>query len=229
MTRPLPDEYDETTRSDENISDGQWTDTRPAAPDEGAAIPATPVDSQADRPAGFAAPDEGRTLMEEPDRPRSGDRASMESRFTEVEQIGKGGMGVVFRARDRRLGRLIALKRLTIQSPDHRAVIERFWREARTIASLDHQNIIRVYNAFEMDGGLWIEMEYVDGGNLSQKLERDGPLDVDAVVDLGLQFSAALSKAHEHGIIHRDIKPANILCRGSASYRNAGTNRHQIT
>jgi predicted Ser/Thr protein kinase len=125
-------------------------------------------------------------------------------------ELGKGGMGVVYRARDTRLGRLVALKMITpglVANPDRRA---RLLLEARSAAAVSHPAIAQVYDIDEVDGNLFIAMEYVDGRTVT-KLIADGELDVMGAVEIALQVSEGLAKAHEAGILHRDIKSDNIM------------------
>lgn len=133
------------------------------------------------------------------------------ARFKIVGELGHGGMGVVYKARDTKLGRIVALKSLRPENLENRKVMERFWREAKVIASLNHFNIIQIYNVLEVEQGLWIEMEFVTGGSLKDRVETQGPLTEDEAVEMGAQLADALYQAHEKGICHRDVKPGNIL------------------
>jgi predicted Ser/Thr protein kinase len=125
-------------------------------------------------------------------------------------ELGKGGMGVVYRARDTRLGRLVALKMITpglVANPERRA---RLLNEARSAAAVSHPAIAQVYDIDEVDGNLFIAMEYVDGRTVT-KLIADGELDLMGAVEIVLQVAEGLAKAHEAGILHRDIKSDNIM------------------
>jgi predicted Ser/Thr protein kinase len=125
-------------------------------------------------------------------------------------ELGKGGMGVVYRARDTRLGRLVALKMITpglVANPERRA---RLLLEARSAAAVSHPAIAQVYDIDEVDGNLFIAMEYVDGRTVT-KLIADGELDLMGAVEIALQVAEGLAKAHEAGILHRDIKSDNIM------------------
>jgi len=128
-----------------------------------------------------------------------------------VAPLGAGGMGEVYRARDERLGREVAVKVLPadrLSDPHRRA---RFVQEARAASALDHPNICTVFDIGETnDGQLFIAMAYCTGPTLKQRI-HEGPLPVEQAVDLAIQIGSALERAHEAGIVHRDIKPANIL------------------
>jgi serine/threonine protein kinase len=129
-----------------------------------------------------------------------------------IEQlIGRGGMGVVYRATDMRLGRPVALKLLSPQYADDRRFRARFERESRLAASIDHGGIVPIYDAGDADGLLYIAMRYVDGSDLAQLLRRDGPLEPARALDLIGRLADALDAAHGRGLIHRDVKPSNAL------------------
>jgi len=132
-------------------------------------------------------------------------------RFEIIEKIGSGGMGAVYKANDKKLGRMVALKCLHAQSAESKKAIERFWREAKVVASLNHFNIIQVFDIIEDRHKLWIVMEYVPGGSLQDKLQAEGAFGIEQIRQIGVQIAEALSAAHEKGVFHRDIKPANIL------------------
>ena len=129
----------------------------------------------------------------------------------EVEgPLGAGGMGEVYRARDVRLDRTVAVKILPAELSGDAHYRQRFEREARAASALSHPHIAHVYDVGEQDGTHFIAMEYVEGENLRQLVSR-GPLDVDRVVELGAQVAEALEEAHARGIVHRDIKSANAV------------------
>jgi serine/threonine protein kinase len=124
--------------------------------------------------------------------------------------VGRGGMGVVFRAYDLALERPVALKILAPELAEDERFRERFLRESRLAASIDHPNIVPVYDAGEVAGELYIAMRYVDGAELKQLL-AGGPLAKEQAVAIAGQIAAALDAAHARGLVHRDVKPSNVL------------------
>ena len=130
--------------------------------------------------------------------------------------IGHGGMSIVYRAEHLRLGRTVAVKLLSPQLSEDESFRERFERESRLAASLDHPNIIPIYEAGDENGVFFIAMRYVDGADLKTRLNEGGRLDPDKVAPLIAQVAAALEAAHAKGLIHRDVKPANILIASGA-------------
>jgi serine/threonine protein kinase len=127
------------------------------------------------------------------------------------ELIGHGGMSIVFRARDLALDRSVALKLLAPDLSEDSSFQERFTRESRLVASLDHPNVIPIYEAGEQNGVFYIAMRYVPGSNLKELLQRDGPLDRAQTISVIGQIASALTAAHAMGLVHRDVKPANVL------------------
>ena len=132
------------------------------------------------------------------------------SRYRIVERLGTGGMGVVYRAHDVRLNRDVALKLLSEGPFDDPSSSQRFIREAQLAATLNHPNIVTIYEVEEADGHHFIAMEFVEGETLRARLKR-GPLELDEVIRVGADVADALDAAHAVGLVHRDIKPANIL------------------
>jgi serine/threonine protein kinase len=124
-------------------------------------------------------------------------------------------MGVVSRARDRRLGRVVALKRLPDNLRKHPKAAQLFLREARSAAALNHPNIVTIYDAGQEDGTLYITMELLEGTPLHEILRSRGRLTVRDTARLGIQIAKGLQYAHEHQIIHRDIKTGNLFFTSS--------------
>jgi eukaryotic-like serine/threonine-protein kinase len=127
------------------------------------------------------------------------------------EIIGRGGMGVVLKAYDPLLARFVAIKMLTPERLVLSEARERFAREARTSASIQHENVVAIYAVSEVNGLPYIVMEYVAGKSLQQLLDQGGPLPIPDIIRFGRQIAAGLHAAHLRRVIHRDIKPANIL------------------
>jgi serine/threonine protein kinase len=125
--------------------------------------------------------------------------------------LGRGGMGVVYRATDVRLGRPVALKLLSDELSRDASFRARFERESRLAAAIDHAHIVPVYEAGSARGLLFLAMRYVDGGDLAEVLRGEGQLEPGRALALVDQLASALDAAHERGLIHRDVKPSNAL------------------
>ena len=133
-----------------------------------------------------------------------------------LSAIGAGGMGEVYRAKDSRLNRVVAIKVLPSHLADSSELKERFEREARTIASLNHPHICTLHDIGHQDGTDYLVMEYLEGETLEQRL-RKGPLPLEQVLQYAIEIADALDKAHRKGVTHRDLKPGNIMLTKSGT------------
>ncbi len=139
------------------------------------------------------------------------------------DELGRGGMGVVYKAKDTRLKRTVALKFLPAELTQDKQAKARFIQEAQAAAALNHPNICIIHEVDESDDQTFIAMEYIDGQSLKDKL-KEGPLNIDEAKDIALQVAEGLKEAHEKEIVHRDIKPANIMLtkKGQAKITDFG-------
>ena len=139
-------------------------------------------------------------------------------KYDVLDVLGRGGMGVVYRARDSRLGRIVAIKMLTEGFSGNAEMLQRFYREASQTGALRHNNIVIVYDAGDQDGEPYIVMEYVEGEPLDKAIKRQR-LQLEHALSVVEQICLALAYAHRNGVIHRDIKPANVIVRADGSVK----------
>ena len=145
------------------------------------------------------------------DPPDSADCIGRLGRYRVLKRVGRGGMGVVFQARDPLLGRLVAIKVLTPHLCGDATARDRFLREARAAAAINHPNVVTIYEIDEIGGRLLLVMEFVDGVSLQERLSAQVPFSLPEIVRIGAQAAMGLAAAHARGLVHRDVKPANIL------------------
>jgi CheY-like chemotaxis protein len=162
-------------------------------------------------------------------------RAIRDRRFSELmignyevlDRLGAGGMGTVYKARHRRMKRVVAIKVLSREVAQAKTFLQRFQREVETVASLSHPHIVMAFDADEAEVGHFLVMEFVDGRDLATEVQARGPLPVDEVIDYIMQAARGLEYAHGKGILHRDVKPANLLrdARGMVKVADLGLAR----
>ncbi|NQV27841.1 MAG: protein kinase [Rhodopirellula sp.] len=159
--------------------------------------------------------------------------------YVVLDELGRGGMGVVLKAEHRRMDRVVALKILSAAMTDTPEAVLRFQREVKAAARLEHPNIVVAYDADEADGTHFLVMQFVEGTDLSSLVKQKGSLSVDRAVTVVLQVAQGLEYAHSRGVVHRDIKPANLLLgrdgtvrildMGLARLESAGIDQDQLT
>jgi len=165
-----------------------------------------------------------KTFITPADRLQKG--STLAGRYNIIEELGRGGMGVVYKAEDTKLKRRVALKFLPQELTHIPDVKERFMREAQAAAALDHPNICTVYEFDEAEETTFISMAYIEGQSLRKKIQS-GPLELDEALKIAMQVAEGLQEAHKKGVVHRDIKSANIMLdeRGQAKIMDFGLAR----
>ena len=198
-----PDEAARCTACRHDLSDLNLTAARPSA--DLPPLPKSFVQTTLAGDSGDHSARPGRVIAEGMD---------LGQRYHIVQQLGEGGMGEVYLARDRELDRDVALKVIRLDLSSHPAILERFKREIQLSSNITHKNILRVYDLGEASGVKFLTMQYVDGQDLAAMMRRDGRLPLPRAVDIFRQICEGLQAAHEQGVIHRDLKPQNILIDG---------------
>jgi serine/threonine-protein kinase len=138
-----------------------------------------------------------------------------------AELVGSGGMGLVYRAEQRILGRTVALKVIRPEIAESGDYRERFLREARFAAAVDHPHVVSVFDAGEQDGRLYLAMQWIDGLDLGTLIDREQRLAPERAVRIGVQLAQALQAVHDAGLVHRDVKPSNVLVRDIGGHDHA--------
>src|SRR5262245_44256752 len=141
-----------------------------------------------------------------------------------INKIGQGGMGEVYKAEDTKLGRNVAIKLLPPSASESIVARRRFLQEAQSASALSHPNIVTVHSIEETEGFDFIVMEFVEGETLKARVDQEGALQLNALLEIGIQVAEALHAAHAINLVHRDVKPANILItpRGHAKVTDFG-------
>ena len=142
--------------------------------------------------------------------------ARLAARYEILDALGDGGMGLVYRARDRETSEILALKLLRPEIARDPAMIERFKNELRLARRITHKNVCRIYDFNRADDVACITMEYVDGESLRAYLNRAGRMTPERTIDLARQIAAGLGEAHAQGVVHRDLKPENVMLARAA-------------
>jgi protein kinase-like protein len=182
---------------------------------------AAPEGTRRTPPAGGARPHSGGwlTASDSISHGRFAPGAVLDGRYRIIGLLGRGGMGEVYRADDLRLGQPVALKFLPEDLHHDPIRLAQFHNEVRTARQVSHANVCRVYDIGEIDGLLYLSMEYVDGEDLATSLRRIGRFPEDKATDIARQLCAGLAAAHQRGVIHRDLKPANVMLDGAGRVR----------
>jgi Protein kinase domain len=200
---------------------GQPLDTAgvTVAPTDDVTVAPEPRSASVSRPASHTSSSGWLTSSDSISHGRFAPGAILDGRYRVIGLLGRGGMGEVYRADDLRLGQPVALKFLPDAVATDPMRLAQFHNEVRTARQVSHPNICRVYDIGEIEGHLFLSMEYVDGEDLSTSLRRIGRFPEDKATDLARQLCAGLAAAHERGVIHRDLKPANVMLDDAGKVR----------
>src|SRR5215510_10252636 len=184
-------------------------------------LPRTPLRDVTDAPTRVSAPGSNTVTSsgwlsssDSIDHGRFAPGLILDNRYRILSLLGRGGMGEVYRADDLRLGQPVALKFLPENIGRDPVRLAQFHNEVRTARHVSHPNVCRVYDIGEIEGELFLTMEYVDGEDLASLLRRIGRLPEDKALEIARQLCAGLQAAHDEGVLHRDLKPANVMIDG---------------
>jgi formylglycine-generating enzyme required for sulfatase activity/serine/threonine protein kinase len=178
-------------------------------PPAGLDVTVDAADHETHKPAGW---DGSLAFLKPTDKPgRIGKLVGNAGEYEIIEVVGSGGMGIVLRAFDTKLSRVVAVKVLAPELARNPTAVKRFLREAKAAAAVVHDHVVTIHNVEETHQPPFLVMQYIDGQTLQQKIDREGALELKEILRIGCQAAAGLAAAHKHGLVHRDVKPANIL------------------
>src|SRR5262249_34241862 len=144
---------------------------------------------------------------------------ALPERYEFMSELGRGGMGIVYKARDRETGEIVALKFLRSEIASDAAILERFRNEVRLSRKISHRNVARIHEFHRAGDFVYVSMEFVEGESLRALLLREGKLTVDRGLEIARQLIAGVGEAHKESIVHRDLKPENIMVRPSGEVK----------
>ncbi len=193
--------------------DGDWAEVRSVLRHEGEAALGASGESRlgSDASRGFGQTRFGRIKLDFLSPPAHPEMLGQIGRYQIEHVIGAGGMGIVLKGFDTDLNRPVAIKVLAPHLAHSGAARQRFAREARAAAAVEHEHVVAIHNVESEHETPFLVIQYVPGRSLQERVEQEGPLAAEEILRIGMQAAAALSAAHEQGLVHRDVKPANIL------------------